>query len=244
MRRYIRLGVNVDHVATLREARRIKYPSPLKAAFLAELAGADSIVVHLREDRRHIKEGDLFLLKEELNIPLNLEMSVNPDIVRIALQVRPHQATLVPERRRELTTEGGLNVLKNTKRIKFAVETLKSKGIWVSLFVDPNNSQIQMAKDVGADAVEIHTGRYAGARAAGSKKRELSKIREASKFSHSIGLETYAGHGLNYTNTLPIAQIPQIQELNIGHSIVSRAVFVGMYEAVRQMKQLINESFD
>ena len=236
------LGVNVDHVATLREVRRINYPSPVKAAVLAEMGGADSIVVHLREDRRHIKERDLFLLKEILEIPLNLEMSINEDIVKIACKVKPFQATLVPERRQELTTEGGLNVVKNFKRIKEVVEILKSKKIRVSLFIDPEKSQILKAKDTGADAVEIHTGRYAEASTQKRKEAELKKIRESALFSKKIGLHTFAGHGLNYVNVKPVACIPEIEELNIGHSIIARSVFVGMVEAVREMKHLLNES--
>ncbi|RLA91814.1 MAG: pyridoxine 5'-phosphate synthase [Deltaproteobacteria bacterium] len=242
MKHRIRLGINVDHVATLREARRIKYPSPVKAAILAESAGADSIVVHLREDRRHIKEQDVFILKDILQIPLNLEMSVSTNIVKFALKVSPYQATLVPERRQELTTEGGLDVITHFRKIQEVVKTLHSKGIRVSLFVDPDTKQIEIAKKTGADAIEIHTGRYADAGSDRREKKELEKIQKAALYANERGFHVFAGHGLNYHNVSSVATIPQIEELNIGHSIIGRAIFVGIFEAVREMKQIIKDS--
>jgi len=230
-----RLGVNIDHVATLREARGITYPDPVIAAGLAELAGAECIVVHLREDRRHIKDRDLRILRETVKTSLNMEMAATDEMVEIASQIRPDISTLVPEGRKELTTEGGLDVLKNRERIGGVVKILKGAGIKVSLFIDPVLKQIRLAHEVGADAIEIHTGLYCEARTPQEVDEELKKVMVAVKEAHGLGLEVKAGHGLNYFNVSRIADIPEIEELSIGHSIVARAVLVGMERAVREM---------
>ncbi|MBI2090000.1 MAG: pyridoxine 5'-phosphate synthase [Deltaproteobacteria bacterium] len=236
----IRLGVNVDHVATLREARRIDIPDPVEAALLAEKAGADGITVHLREDRRHIQERDVELLREQVRTKLNLEMAATDEMVRLAERFRPDDACFVPERREELTTEGGLNVLGHRGRIREAVERLQGKGIRVSLFTNPETDQIEASREVGAHGVEIHTGRYCDATR--DKARELAEVVAAACLAERLGLEVHAGHGLNYHNVLPIAALPEIVELNIGHSIVARAVMVGMERAVREMKELLRSS--
>jgi pyridoxine 5-phosphate synthase len=233
----IRLGVNVDHVATLREARRIDIPDPVEAALLAEKAGADGITVHLREDRRHIQERDVELLRERARTKLNLEMAATDEMVRLAERFRPDDACFVPERREELTTEGGLNVLGHRGRIREAVERLQGKGIRVSLFINPETGQIEASREVGAHGVEIHTGRYCDA--TGDKAKELAEVVAAACLAERLGLEVHAGHGLNYQNVLPIAALPEIVELNIGHSIVARAVMVGMEQSVREMKALL-----
>ncbi|MBD3263611.1 MAG: pyridoxine 5'-phosphate synthase [Candidatus Omnitrophica bacterium] len=235
----MKLGVNVDHTATLRESRGTNYPDPVVAAMLAEYAGCDSVVVHLREDRRHIKERDVFLLKESVGLPLNLEMSTNRDIVDFALMVKPNQATLVPERRREVTTEGGLDVVKNYKKIERVVKKLKSSQIRVSLFIDPLIKQIKAAGKIGADSVEINTGSFAEAKTSAKKKREVEKIKKAVSFAVKKGFFVAAGHGLDFENVLPIARIKGIEELNIGHSIICRSVFVGIVSAVEEMVSLI-----
>jgi len=234
-----KLAVNVDHVATLREARRSSYPDPVEAAVLAELAGAEGIVVHLREDRRHIKERDLRLLREVVKTCLNLEMAAVEEMVQIAREVKPDMVTLVPERREELTTEGGLDVMGNKERLLEVVPRLKESGIIVSLFVDPDMNQIKAAKEVGADAVEIHTGLYSEAKTPAEREEELKKVEMAAKESRALYLSTRAGHGLNYWNVKPIAAIPEIEELSIGHSIVARAVLVGMERAVKEMLELL-----
>lgn len=234
-----KLAVNVDHVATLREARRAVYPDPVEAAVLAELGGAQGIVVHLREDRRHIKERDLRLLREVVKTCLNLEMAPVDQMVSIAREVRPDMATLVPERRQELTTEGGLDVLSNPDALKVVVARLKEAGILVSIFVDPDPRQIEASKAIGADAIEIHTGLYSDAKDPKAREAELKKVREAAKHGKALGLSVRAGHGLNYWNVRPIAQIPEIEELSIGHAIVARAVLVGMQQAVREMLELL-----
>ncbi|UCC66152.1 MAG: pyridoxine 5'-phosphate synthase [Deltaproteobacteria bacterium] len=234
-----RLGVNVDHVATLREARRITYPDPVTAAALAELAGAECIVVHLREDRRHIKDRDLQILRETVQTSLNMEMAAPAEMVKIASQIRPNVSTLVPERREELTTEGGLDVLKNRERIGQVVKTLKGAGIKVSLFIDPVLEQIRASHEVGGDAIEIHTGLYCEAKTPHEVDEELKKVMIASREANGFGLEVKGGHGLNYFNVSRIADIPEIEELSIGHSIVARAVLVGMERAVREMIALI-----
>lgn len=234
-----KLGVNIDHVATLREARKIDEPDPVSAARIAELAGADSIVVHLREDRRHIKDKDVELLKNVLKVKLNLEMSINKEIVSIAKDLKPDQSTLVPEKRQEITTEGGLDVASNTQEIKKIVDDLKGSGIIVSLFIDPDPKQIKAAKQIEADAVEIHTGEYANSKDKESQEERLKEIKEAALLASKYGLIVHAGHGLNYYNVKKIAHIPQIEELNIGHSIISKAVFVGLKQAIREMKELI-----
>ena len=235
------LGVNIDHVATLREARLVTYPDPVTAAALAELAGAACIVVHLREDRRHIKDRDLAILRETVQTALNMEMAATEEMVAIACRIKPDCATLVPEKREELTTEGGLDVRGNCARVEAAVKALIGAGIKVSLFTDPDREQIQASRDVGGDAVEIHTGLYCDARSAEAQEAELAKVQAAAKEAHTLGLEVKAGHGLHYGNVLPIAVIPQIKELSIGHSIVARAVLVGMVQAVRDMIFLIQQ---
>ena len=235
----MKLGVNVDHVATLREARKTVYPDPVVGALLAEYAGADSIVVHLREDRRHIQERDVLLIKEEANVPLNLEMSVNKSIVDFATCVIPYQATLVPEKRQELTTEGGLDVINNYKKVEKAVKQLQHKGIKVSIFIDPSKSQIEKAKKIGAEHIEIHTGRFCDAKKAASAKKELLKVKQAAKFAKKLGFFVAAGHGIDYENVKEIVKIREIEELNIGHSIICRSVFVGMVDAVEEMLELM-----
>ena len=234
----LRLGVNVDHVATVRQARRVEVPDPVEAALLAEKAGADGITVHLREDRRHIQERDVELMRRRLGTKLNLEMAVTPVMVAFAEKLRPHDACFVPEKREELTTEGGLNVVANKQKIREAVQRLQDRGIQVSLFVDPEKTQIEGSKEVGAHAVEIHTGTYCNA-AETERERELDAVAAAATLALSLGLEVHGGHGLNYDNVPAIASIPEIVELNIGHSIIARAVIVGIEPAVREMKQLL-----
>jgi pyridoxine 5-phosphate synthase len=232
----IRLGVNIDHVATVRQARRGIEPGPVTAAVLALLGGADGITVHLREDRRHIQDRDVRALKPF--VPrLNLEMAVADEIVAIACEVQPHEATLVPEKREELTTEGGLDVVANEKPVAKAVERLLKAGITVSLFIDPDIQQIDVSKALGAQAVEIQTARYSEAKSPGEVARELDALKTAAAHARDRGLAVHAGHGLNYDNVQAVARIPGMQELNIGHSIVSRAVLVGMERAVREMKE-------
>ena len=235
----IRLGVNVDHVATVRQARRAEVPDPVAAALLAEKAGADGITVHLREDRRHIQERDVERLREQAATKINLEMAVTPAMVAYAEKIRPHDACFVPEKREELTTEGGLDVVAHKIKVKDAVKKLQDRGIQVSLFIDPAQTQIETAKEVGADAIEIHTGAYCNV-AMAARQRELAAIADAAALARRLGLEVHAGHGLDYENVLPIAKIPEIVELNIGHSIIARAVIVGIEQAVREMKELLN----
>ncbi len=235
----IRLGVNIDHVATVRQARRGREPDPVWAAVEAQLGGADGITVHLREDRRHIQDRDVRLLREIVAVRLNLEMSLNEEIVRFAWEVRPDEATLVPERRQELTTEGGLDVVALEERVQEVVARLKQRGILVSLFIEADARQIEVARLVGADAVEFHTGRYANAADSESQRQELDALTHAARHAHEAGLRVHMGHGLNYQNVCAIAAIPHVEELNIGHSIVARAIFVGMRQAVREMKEVI-----
>jgi len=237
----VRLGVNIDHVATIRQARQTDEPDPVWAAALAELAGADGITIHLREDRRHIQDRDLLLLRQTVVSLLNLELALNEDVLAIAVEVKPDQASLVPERREEVTTEGGLDVAGQRDRARAAVERLKAAGIRVSMFIDPDEQQIRASKEVSADAVELHTGRYAEARGA-DRERELGVLLEAGKVVTDLGLHLHAGHGLTYRNVMPVARIPHLEELNIGHSIVSRAVLVGLERAVREMKALIEKA--
>ena len=237
---YIRLGVNVDHVATVREARKAKEPDPVAAAIMAELGGADGITVHLRMDRRHIKERDLRLLKEVIKTRLNLEMAVTDEMIKIAITVKPHQVTLVPEREGEITTEGGLDIVSNIERVKKAIETLKASGIEVSIFVDPEGTQVKAAKEVGADAIEIHTGIYADAVSEKEAIKELERIFEAANLAKNLGLKVHAGHGLNYKNIIPILKTPGLEEVNIGDSIVARSIFVGIEKAVREMREIID----
>ncbi len=236
----IRLGVNIDHVATLREARRTIEPQPVYAALIAEEAGADSIVIHLREDRRHIQERDVRIIKEVLKVPLNLEMACAEEIVGIALEVQPRQATLVPERREEVTTEGGLDVERTEAKLRGVIERLKEGGILVSLFIDPEQAAVEMSRELGADAVEFHTGRFAESFLKGDEEKHLGELEEASRLSARIGLQTFAGHGLTYQNVLRVAAIPQIEELNIGHSIISRSITVGIGQAVVEMIEAID----
>jgi pyridoxine 5-phosphate synthase len=237
----IRLGVNVDHVATVRQARRVNVPDPTEAALLAERAGADGITVHLREDRRHIQERDVRLLRERIATKLNLEMAVTPGMVAFAADARPDDACFVPEKREELTTEGGLDVLGQQARIKNAVDRLHASGIKVSLFVDPDKRQIEASKAVGAHAVEIHTGTYCNA-SGGEREKELQVVSRAARLAQGLGLEVHAGHGLDYENVTPIAAMDAVVELNIGHSIIARAVIVGIEQAVREMKELLNRA--
>ena len=233
---YTRLGVNVDHVATVRQARGGQNPDPVQAAVLAELGGCDGITIHLREDRRHIQDRDLALLKRTAKTRLNLEMAATQEMVKAALDIKPHTVTLVPERREELTTEGGLEVAMNMDYLKKVITLLRDAEIKVSLFVDPDMDQIKASHRVGADAVEIHTGKYAEAKSRSEAETEYGKVFNTAKVAQKLKLEVIAGHGLDYHNVRAIVEIPEIVEVNIGHSIVSRAVLVGMERAVREMK--------
>lgn len=234
------LGVNIDHVATVRQARRTNEPDPVWAAALAELGGADGITIHLREDRRHIQDRDLRVLRETVAVKLNLELACDDEIVGIACQYVPPQATLVPERREEVTTEGGLDVVGQRQRVARAVGRLRDSGIETSLFLDPDLKQIAAAVEVGAEAVELHTGAYALAQVGADRQAELASLQAAARAILDAGLTLHAGHGLTYRNVQPIATIPGMCELNIGHSIVARAIMVGFREAVREMKLLIS----
>lgn len=234
-----RLGVNVDHVATVRQARRVSEPDPVTAAALAELAGAGGITVHLREDRRHIQDRDVEVLRQTVQTRLNLEMASTAEMVEIALAIRPDCVTLVPEKRQELTTEGGLNVAGQISAVEATVRRLHEGGIFVSLFVDPDLAQIGAAQKCGADAVEIHTGLYCEAPSPQRQAGELVKIEQAVRIAQQLGLKVHAGHGLNYQNVRAVVALGGIEEFNIGHSIVSRAVLVGMERAVREMVALI-----
>ncbi|MCL6503379.1 MAG: pyridoxine 5'-phosphate synthase [Pirellulales bacterium] len=233
------LGVNIDHVATVRQARLTYEPDPVWAAVLAELGGADGITLHLREDRRHIQDRDLRLLRETVTVKLNLELAVAEDVLEIACRVRPDQATLVPERRTEVTTEGGLDLYAAPGKVAQAVQRLQQAGILVSLFLDPDPKQIEAAARLKPDAVELHTGKYATASPGAAQAAELERLRHAAKQVVEHGLILHAGHGLTYRNVQPVARIDRMCELNIGHSIVSRALMVGMQQAVREMKNLI-----
>jgi len=238
----MRLGVNIDHVATLRQVRRAKEPDVLAAAIAAEKAGADGITVHLREDRRHIQKKDVEILRKKIRTRLNLEMSIAKDIVRIACLVKPEQATLVPEKRQEVTTEGGLDVAKGISAIQKVVKQLQAKKILVSLFIEPDKKQITAAKKTGTDYIELHTGAFANARTRKARQKQLNRLVQAAAFAKDLRLGVNAGHGLTYLNTkFLIERIPDIEELNIGHSIVSRAVFVGLGKAVAEMKAIINK---
>ena len=234
----MRLGVNIDHVATVRQARRAEVPDPLEAALLAEKAGADGITVHLREDRRHIQERDVERLRQRIATKLNLEMAVTPAMVAYAENLRPDHACFVPEKREELTTEGGLDAVAHRPKIKEAVKRLQDRGIHVSLFIDPDPAQIEAAREAGAHAIEIHTGTYCNADGV-AREKELQAILSVASLAQGLGLEVHGGHGLDYVNVLPIAKISEIVELNIGHSIIARAVMVGIEQAVREMKELL-----
>jgi len=236
----MRLGVNVDHAATLREARRsVGYPCPVTAALMAQYSGADSIVIHLREDRRHIKEKDAFLIRQLIDIELNLEMSVNSGIVDIACLIKPDKATIVPERRQEITTEGGFDLIGKERKIRGVLKKLSKANIEVSAFIDPFVSQIKKAKELGIKIIELHTGSYSDAKTRKRRDYEFKRIYQSAKLARNLGLFVAAGHGLNYENTRRIAGIKYIDELNIGHSIISRAIFIGLPLAVEEMRQLI-----
>ena len=234
----LELGINIDHVATLRNARGTVYPDPIKAARLAEEAGADLITLHLREDRRHIEDADLIALRPLIQTRMNLECAVTPEMINIACQVQPHDVCLVPEKREEVTTEGGLDVIGHFDAVQAATAQLKAAGIRVSLFIDPEEKQIQAAKDVGATVVELHTGRYADL-SGNQQNQELERIRKAAQFGKSIGLRVNAGHGLNEGNVIPVAAIAELSELNIGHAIVAEALFKGWQNAITDMKALM-----
>ncbi|MCD6221773.1 pyridoxine 5'-phosphate synthase [bacterium] len=238
----IKLGVNIDHIATLRQARKGNFPDPVYAAVICELAGCDSIVCHLREDRRHIQERDLRVLKEVVKTKLNLEMALSDEIIKIALDVKPDQVTLVPERREELTTEGGLDVSGNFEKIKRATEDFKNAGIKVSLFIEPDFNQIEKSKETGADFIEIHTGKYADAKTEEEIYHQLDRIIKGTEFAMSTGLRVNAGHGLDYKNVIPICKIKGIEELNIGYSIICMSVFTGLENAVKEMIKIIREN--
>ncbi|MFC3121103.1 pyridoxine 5'-phosphate synthase [Agaribacter flavus] len=236
------LGVNIDHIATLRNARGTNYPCPVHAADIAERAGADGITVHLREDRRHIKDSDVYLLKETINTRLNLEMAVTDEMLAIADKVRPEFCCLVPEKREELTTEGGLDVAGNLDRIKQACTQLSEQGTLASLFIDADEKQIEASVDVGAPYIEIHTGQYAEAKSEREAELELTKLVQGVEYATRLGLKVNAGHGLHYHNVKPIAAIPQLVELNIGHAIIARAAFDGLAKAVSDMRALMQEA--
>lgn len=234
----LELGINIDHIATLRNARGTIYPDPIKAARLAEEAGADLITLHLREDRRHIKDADLIALRPLIKTRMNLECAVTPEMLNIACKIQPHDVCLVPEKREEVTTEGGLDVVSHFDAVKAATTQLKNAGIRVSLFIDPEEKQIKAAKDCGASVIELHTGRYADENGA-TQLAELERIKKAAQYGVSIGLRVNAGHGLNEDNVLPIAAIAELSELNIGHAIVAEAVFKGWQKAITDMKSLM-----
>jgi pyridoxine 5-phosphate synthase len=235
----IRLGVNIDHVATVRQARRAVEPDPVAAAILALLGGADGITIHLREDRRHIQDRDLHVLRPIVTNRLNLEMAADPAIAALACSVKPEEATLVPERRQELTTEGGLDVVKHEQAVAPIVRQLQAAGIEVSLFIDPDPRQIDRAHALRVEAIELQTASYSEARTAAARRQELDKLQQATQHARGLGLHVHLGHGLTYTNVQAVAAIPGVEELNIGHSIISRAILVGMERAVREMKAAI-----
>lgn len=236
----VELGVNIDHVATVREARKTNEPDPVWAAALAELGGADGITIHLREDRRHIQDRDLEILKKTVTVKLNLEMACEDEIVRIACHAKPQQVSLVPEKREEITTEGGLDILSQRKRVGEVIKRLQDAGINVSMFLDPDLAQIEAAAELGANAVELHTGQYALAEPGPKQGLELATLRAASAEIRQLGMTLHAGHGLTYRNVKPVAAIDDMHELNIGHSIIARSIMVGLERAVREMKQLMN----
>ena len=236
----IKLGVNIDHVATIRQARQTTEPDPVWAAAMAELGGADQITVHLREDRRHIQDRDVRVLRDSVNVKMNLECACEPAMLDLAVKTLPDQVCLVPEKREEVTTEGGLDIVANRDRVDRAIKQLHDAGIFVSLFIDPDQSQIELSSELGADAVELHTGTYANAATSNDRASQLQILETAATVVGSTEMQLHAGHGLTYTNVVPVAQIEGMLELNIGHSIVSRSVFVGMQEAVREMKRLCN----
>ncbi|PIV15305.1 MAG: pyridoxine 5'-phosphate synthase [Gallionellales bacterium CG03_land_8_20_14_0_80_55_15] len=234
-----KLGLNIDHVATLRQARGARYPNVLRAALICEEAGADAITLHLREDRRHIQDRDVEVLRDMLQTRMNLECAVTEEMIANALRIKPHDLCLVPERREELTTEGGLDVLRYFEVVKSACERCRDAGIRVSLFIDPDNKQIEAAVRAGAPLIELHTGKYADADSVPAHDFELERIRTAAEYAHALGLQVNAGHGLHYHNVQDIVTIPQIVELNIGHAIIAESLFIGLEAAVRKMKGLV-----
>jgi pyridoxine 5-phosphate synthase len=238
----ILLGVNIDHIATLRQARGTQYPDPIQAALIAEQAGADGITAHLREDRRHIQDRDIYLLRDIIHSRLNLEMAVTDEMIAIALKVKPYACCLVPEKREELTTEGGLNVAENQFRMNDVCLRLCEAGIEVSLFIDPDRRQIDAAVKAGAPVVELHTGRYADAETSSIRSDELKRIQSAAQYANSAGLQVNAGHGLNFHNVEAICKIPEIVELNIGHAIIAQAVFSGLAKTIGDLKQLMRQA--
>ena len=235
----IKLGLNIDHVATLRQARGSRYPNLVRAALICEEAGADAITIHLREDRRHIQDADVHILRSMIQTRMNLECAVTDEMIANALRIRPHDICLVPEKREELTTEGGLDVIKHFEQVKLATRRCSEAGIRVSLFIDPDERQLDAAKAAGAPVVELHTGKYADADNISGRAEELLRLHNAAMHAHVLGLQVNAGHGLNYHNVRPIVEIPHISELNIGHAIVSEALFIGLEQAVRKMKALL-----
>lgn len=236
----MRLYINIDHVATVRQARRAADPDPVEAAALAEASGADGITVHLREDRRHIQDDDVVRLAPRVRTVLNLELATSQEIIALAVRLRPFQATIVPERREEVTTEGGLDLTRNVRRLRDTIARLRDSGIRVSLFIDPTGESVARSHELGVPAVELHTGRYA--RAWPRTDAALAEIAEASRRGRALGVAVHAGHGLTYVNVAPIARVPDIEELNIGHSIVSRAVMVGMAQAVTEMRRIVDQA--
>jgi pyridoxine 5-phosphate synthase len=242
MEKNILLGVNIDHVATIRQARGTRYPDPVYAALMAEQAGADCVTLHLREDRRHIQERDLRSMAGVLQTRMNLEMAVTDEMLDVAVEVAPRDCCLVPERREELTTEGGLDVASQVERVGEACATLGAAGIRVSLFIDPDSDQVEAARAAGAPVIELHTGAYAEAEDEDRLRAELDRIQRAASYAASLGLKVNAGHGLHYHNVQPIARIPEVRELNIGHAIIARAIFDGLSTAVIEMKRLMNEA--
>lgn len=242
---FLRLGVNIDHVATIRNARGGAHPDPLKAANIASLAGADGITAHLREDRRHISDGDIARLRAEIDVPLNLEMAVTEEMGKIALRHKPNACCLVPEKREEITTEGGLDIAGNNNRINDFSKMLQEQNIRVSLFIDPDEVQIRASADVGADIIELHAGSYAHAVISGDQKlitQELEKLRIGAEMGHKLGLEVHAGHGLTFDSVAAVAAIPQIVELNIGHFLIGEAIFIGLDASIKKMRHLMNKA--
>ena len=237
----LRLGVNIDHIATVRNARGGSHPDPVSAALLAQSAGADGITVHLREDRRHIRDADIYALKQAIALPLNFEMAATDEMVTIACDVRPHAACIVPEKREELTTEGGLAVARQKDRLSEQVDKLKAAGIRVSLFVDADTDDLSAAAQIGADIVELHTGRFCDLPAGAEREAEYNRIVSAARFASTCGLEVHAGHGLSFETAGQIAQIPEIVELNIGHFLMGAALFTGLSDAITQMRQIMDE---
>ena len=238
----MRLGINIDHVATIRNARGGAHPDPVRAAIAAAGAGADGITAHLREDRRHISDDDIARLRSEISLPLNLEMAATAEMLRIALEARPHAACLVPEKREERTTEGGLDVISHEKQLADYIQALSAVGIRVSLFIEPELAQLDMAKRLGAPVVELHTGAYCDAQSQTGRMRQLARITSAAAHGEEIGLECHAGHGLSFDTVKPVAAIPSLMELNIGHFLIGEAIYTGLDSAIRHMRRLIKEA--